>query len=101
MSFYLLTILEITEKEEEMVTSGYTTQSWTDPRFAWDPEDYLGLNKTRIKAEEVWKPNIILYNSDDGEFKSYIQGYFSDLSVVTAKRHHLKLNRHWHTASLF
>ena len=73
MSFYLLTILEITEKEEEMVTSGYTTQSWTDPRLAWDPENYLGLNKTRVKAGEVWKPNIILYNSDDGEFKSYIQ----------------------------
>lgn len=57
-----------------MVTSGYSTQTWVDPRLAWNPETNDGIKKTRVKASDIWKPNIILYNSDDGEFKSYIQG---------------------------
>jgi len=57
-----------------MVTSGYTTQSWNDTRLKWDPKDHGNLKKVRVKACDIWKPNIILCNSDDGEFKSYIQG---------------------------
>ena len=36
------------------------------------------MKKTRVHAQDVWKPNIILFNSDDGEFKSYVQGIKSN-----------------------
>ena len=65
-----------------MVTSGYSTQSWFDPRLAWDPKEHSNIGTTRLKARDVWKPNIILYNSDDGEFKSYIQGYNKILTSI-------------------
>ena len=54
--------------------SGYTRQTWIDERLKWDPDDHDGIKKTRVHASDVWKPNIILDNADDGEFKSYIQG---------------------------
>ena len=61
-----------------MVTSGYSTQTWHDMRLKWDPMQHKNITKVRVKARllasDIWKPNVILYNSDDGEFKSYIQG---------------------------
>ena len=71
---------------------------WTDPRLSWDPKDFdfckelgsimihekiivfhknrttIPVKEVRLKPSDVWKPNIIVYNSDDGDFKSYIQG---------------------------
>ena len=34
----------------------------------------IPVKEVRLKPSDVWKPNIIVYNSDDGDFKSYIQG---------------------------
>ena len=67
-------VLEVDEKEEQMVTTAYTTQSWHDERLKWDPEQFDGCTEVRLKPDDVWKPNIIMFNSDDGDFKSYIQG---------------------------
>lgn len=69
---------------------------WTDSRLSWDPKDFdyckewgsmikivyrenltcrvIPVKEVRLKPSDVWKPNIIVYNSDDGDFKSYIQG---------------------------
>ena len=44
---------------------------WSDPRLAWDPAEYGGLDKTfyvasvnsNLETEEIWSPDIELYNS--------------------------------------
>ena len=70
----LMMVLEVDEKEEQMVTTAYTTQSWHDSRLTWDPAEYDDCKEVRLKPSDIWKPNIIMFNSDDGDFKSYIQG---------------------------
>jgi len=37
--------------------------SWNDPRLAWDPKDYSGLNKISISSHKIWQPDIKLYNA--------------------------------------
>ncbi|CBY33377.1 unnamed protein product [Oikopleura dioica] len=73
LDLYLFSILGISEKQEQMVTSGYTTQTWTDDRLIWDPDSFNRLSVISTKASDLWKPNLILYNSDDGAFKAYSQ----------------------------
>ncbi|CAG5079478.1 Oidioi.mRNA.OKI2018_I69.PAR.g9262.t1.cds [Oikopleura dioica] len=73
LDLYLMSLLGISEKQEQMITSGYTTQSWYDFRLSWNSTEFNGLGITNTKASDLWKPNLILYNSDDGAFKAYIQ----------------------------
>ena len=80
-----------------MTTSVFITALWKDYRLAWNPKDYNGLKESRIPgyhqlvlmspsgqiifsflvsiifksrylAHTVWRPDIVLYNNDDGNY---------------------------------
>ncbi|CAG2184204.1 unnamed protein product, partial [Oppiella nova] len=36
-----------------------------DSHLTWKPEDYGGISIIRVNADEVFKPDIMLYNSAD------------------------------------
>ncbi|CAG0922569.1 unnamed protein product, partial [Notodromas monacha] len=40
--------------------------SWLDSRLSWNPDDYDGLKHIRLPGDQVWRPDIQLYN-DDGK----------------------------------
>ena len=35
---------------------------WTDEFMKWNPEEYGGINETRIPRNKLWIPDIMLYN---------------------------------------
>ena len=35
---------------------------WKDELLTWDQSEYNGIDVTRIRAENIWKPDIQLYN---------------------------------------
>ena len=37
-------------------------QQWNDALLHWNPEDYDGLLKIMVPPEDVWIPDIVLYN---------------------------------------
>ena len=37
-------------------------QEWDDLRLKWDPDDYGGVHKLNIPSDDLWKPDIVLYN---------------------------------------
>nr|KAG5693139.1 hypothetical protein BaRGS_025498 [Batillaria attramentaria] len=37
-------------------------------RLQWDPNDYDGLAKINIPSDDLWKPDLVLYNNADGDF---------------------------------
>ena len=41
---------------------GVLFQTWHDYQLEWDPYEYGGITVVRIVAEEVWKPDIVLFN---------------------------------------
>ncbi|KAK3874022.1 hypothetical protein Pcinc_020997 [Petrolisthes cinctipes] len=38
---------------------------WHDTRLAWDPKDYGGLEMLHFGEDEIWKPDITVYNNAD------------------------------------
>ena len=37
-------------------------QEWTDPSLRWDPAEYSGVLELYVPAEDIWHPDIVLYN---------------------------------------
>ncbi|XP_063157803.1 acetylcholine receptor subunit beta isoform X2 [Candoia aspera] len=62
-------LISLNEKDEELTTKVYMDQEWIDYRLTWDPADFEGVTSVRVGAEEVWLPDIVLMNNNDGVFK--------------------------------
>ncbi|XP_010778344.1 neuronal acetylcholine receptor subunit alpha-7-like, partial [Notothenia coriiceps] len=41
---------------------------WTDIYLAWNPDNYPGVQNLRFPSNQVWVPDILLYNSADERF---------------------------------
>uniref|UniRef100_A0A914WSI7 Uncharacterized protein n=1 Tax=Plectus sambesii TaxID=2011161 RepID=A0A914WSI7_9BILA len=48
-----------------------TFQTWNDYKLRWSPEEYAGIKDIRYPSPgNIWKPDILLYNSADEKFDS-------------------------------
>ncbi len=36
-------------------------KTWTDSQLQWNASDYSNLTEVRIKANQIWRPDITLY----------------------------------------
>ncbi|XP_074605447.1 acetylcholine receptor subunit alpha-like 1 isoform X2 [Brevipalpus obovatus] len=41
-------------------------QEWTDPKLSWNPVEYGDVSELYVPAEEIWTPDLVLYNNADG-----------------------------------
>lgn len=48
-----------------METSVYIQQMWTDFRLSWDPSRYQRIHVIHVSADQLWQPDISLYNNAD------------------------------------
>ncbi|XP_074660555.1 neuronal acetylcholine receptor subunit alpha-5-like [Tubulanus polymorphus] len=63
IGFEMINMIELDEKNQKMVMSGYWKTGWMDIRLSWTPESFGGLDKIRIDSSKLWKPDIMLYNN--------------------------------------
>lgn len=40
-------------------------QYWTDIYLTWNPESYPGVQNLRFPSDQVWTPDILLYNRSE------------------------------------
>lgn len=40
-------------------------QYWTDVYLSWNPENYPGVQNLRFPSDQVWTPDILLYNRSE------------------------------------
>ncbi|XP_069807118.1 acetylcholine receptor subunit beta [Dendropsophus ebraccatus] len=85
-------IISVNEKDEELTTKGFMNLAWNDLRLTWDPKQYNGIETLRIPSEEVWKPDIVLMNNNDGEFEVALQ-----VEVLVNWQGHVT----WHPPALY
>ena len=50
------------EKNQVMTTNVWLDQEWWDELLTWDPNDYGNITQIRIPCDEIWLPDIVLYN---------------------------------------
>lgn len=47
------------------LTSVFLSQYWTDIYLTWNPESYPGVQNLRFPSDQVWTPDILLYNRSE------------------------------------
>nr|AWJ68155.1 putative nicotinic acetylcholine receptor 4 [Hirudo verbana] len=64
----LTSIIDIDEKNQIMTTNVWLEQEWYDYKLKWNPENYGNVRKLYVPPDAIWLPDIVLYNSADGNF---------------------------------
>ncbi|XP_076873779.1 neuronal acetylcholine receptor subunit beta-3a isoform X1 [Brachyhypopomus gauderio] len=54
-------LVDVDEKNQLMTTNVWLWQEWTDCKLRWNPEDYGGITSIRVPSENIWLPDIVLY----------------------------------------
>lgn len=47
----------------------WVEQEWTDYKLRWDPDEYGGVSKLHVPSDQIWLPDIVLYNNADGNYE--------------------------------
>ncbi|CAD5234849.1 unnamed protein product [Bursaphelenchus xylophilus] len=63
----LIRIIDVDEVNQVLTTSLWLEMQWYDYKLLWDPEKFGGIKKVHIPSDQIWIPDILLYNNADGE----------------------------------
>jgi len=61
--------LEFDSESDVLSASVWERYKWTDDRLSWNATDYDGMTSLRLPDEQLWTPDIMLYNVYKGEHK--------------------------------
>ncbi|KAJ8382639.1 hypothetical protein SKAU_G00034170 [Synaphobranchus kaupii] len=64
----LLQIIDVDEKNQVLISNVWLQLYWTDVYLSWNPDSYPGVQTLRFPSNQVWVPDILLYNSADERF---------------------------------
>ena len=66
----LYQLIDVNDKEESLKISAWITMKWKDERMSWNVSEYDA--EINYESNEVWKPDIVLFNSVGDEASSNI-----------------------------
>jgi len=55
--------LDLDERHSVLSVDSWMRFNWTDQYLQWDPAQYAGVDQLHLGAEEIWRPDIHLYNN--------------------------------------
>ncbi|XP_071487203.1 neuronal acetylcholine receptor subunit alpha-6-like [Diadema antillarum] len=72
ISFRLLPVdlINFDEFNQMLKLSAYVRMTWTDEKMVWDPDDYDGVDIVTVFQDDVWLPDITLYENVVKDFIS-------------------------------
>ncbi|KAL4227838.1 hypothetical protein ACF0H5_013275 [Mactra antiquata] len=87
MDLALRQIMDVNEREQIITTNIWLRLTWNDCRLTWDPASYGNLSYLMVTYNDVWIPDITLYDSAAEEVmfpgvESY-RAYVSSTGSVT------------------
>ncbi|XP_068217896.1 uncharacterized protein [Palaemon carinicauda] len=68
----LFNVLSLDTKNGVMITNTEVITKWYDPYLQWDPDDYNQTTSLLVMYDDVWHPDIILFNTADTNYESAI-----------------------------
>ncbi|KAJ8383790.1 hypothetical protein AAFF_G00214770 [Aldrovandia affinis] len=69
-SMILAQIMDVDEKNQVLTTNLWLQMHWHDHYLQWNQSEYPGVKNLRFTTDQVWTPDILLYNSADDKFDS-------------------------------
>uniref|UniRef100_A0AAY4E6T2 Neuronal acetylcholine receptor subunit alpha-7 n=1 Tax=Denticeps clupeoides TaxID=299321 RepID=A0AAY4E6T2_9TELE len=67
-SFSLMQIMDVDEKNQVLTTNIWLQLYWNDYYLQWNTSEYPGVTNVRFPDNQIWRPDILLYNSADERF---------------------------------
>ncbi|CAJ0594176.1 unnamed protein product [Cylicocyclus nassatus] len=61
-------ILSLDEKHQVLQSNVWLKMSWVDQYLTWEPAEYGNIREVRFPMSDIWKPDVLLYNSVDEHF---------------------------------
>ena len=49
-------------RRQILTTNVWVQQEWADYKLSWNPEDYGGVKFLHVPSQDIWLPDIVLYN---------------------------------------
>lgn len=56
-------ILEFDDWDSRLTLHSWMTLVWTDTHLTWKPSDFQGINYIHVKSDDLWLPDLSVYNS--------------------------------------
>jgi len=72
--------LDIDENNRIMTSDLWMRFVWQDKELAWEPKNFGNVSNIKVKPDEIWKPDITLYNSAD--VSGTTSGYRNEMIIV-------------------
>uniref|UniRef100_A0A8D2ZMV3 Neuronal acetylcholine receptor subunit alpha-7 n=2 Tax=Scophthalmus maximus TaxID=52904 RepID=A0A8D2ZMV3_SCOMX len=69
-SLSLIQVMDVDEKNQVLTTNIWLRMSWFDHYLKWNQSEHPGVKNLRFTTDQVWTPDILLYNSADDDFDS-------------------------------
>ncbi|KAF0300449.1 Neuronal acetylcholine receptor subunit alpha-7 [Amphibalanus amphitrite] len=63
-------IIDVDEKNQLLITNVWLNLEWNDVNLRWNASEYGGVQDLRIPPKNIWKPDVLMYNSADEKFDS-------------------------------
>ncbi|XP_034553346.1 neuronal acetylcholine receptor subunit alpha-7-like isoform X2 [Notolabrus celidotus] len=67
-SYTLIQVMDVDEKNQIITTNAWLQMQWYDHYLQWNQSEYPGVKNLRFTPEQVWTPDILLYNSAHDKF---------------------------------
>ncbi|KAG7231533.1 hypothetical protein INR49_011580, partial [Caranx melampygus] len=67
-SFTLMQVMDVDEKNQILTTNAWLQMHWYDHYLQWNQSEYPGVKNLRFTPDQVWTPDILLYNSAHDKF---------------------------------
>ncbi|KAI8483610.1 acetylcholine-gated cation-selective channel [Branchiostoma belcheri] len=64
-------IIDLNEPEQVLNSKIWMKMIWKDINLQWDPGDYDGMTNMTIRADEIWRPDIVLFENVDQGFSGW------------------------------
>ncbi|KAK0408386.1 hypothetical protein QR680_003923 [Steinernema hermaphroditum] len=63
----IIRIIDVDEVNQVLTTNLWLEMQWYDYKLTWDPSKWNGIKKLHVPSDQIWIPDILLYNNADGE----------------------------------
>ncbi|XP_061520577.1 cholinergic receptor, nicotinic, alpha 11 [Phycodurus eques] len=67
-SLSLIQIMDVDEKNQVLTSNMWLRMSWFDHYLQWNQSEHPGVKNLRFTTDQIWTPDILLYNSADDDF---------------------------------
>uniref|UniRef100_A0A5K3FXG1 Neur_chan_LBD domain-containing protein n=1 Tax=Mesocestoides corti TaxID=53468 RepID=A0A5K3FXG1_MESCO len=64
----LLQLMDLDEVNQILTTNVWVELEWTDSKLIWEPADFGGVTTLFIPSDQLWLPDLLLYNNADGSY---------------------------------